>query len=335
MLRRVHLVERLVRDVRARGDLWDRQAREALLRDDRRRRVDDPFALALDDLLARQVVAPARQAPLRAPSASGRRCASRRRAILVVAACTRRVPSRPSGSVGGYAFAQLAELARELEQLLCAPLAQAHRRDLADPADQELRRQVGRVLRPRALARRLDHLLERLRRAVAPAERARTRAERAEQRERHRLRLGRRQLGEREQRQLEALLLRLALDIRLRDMRRRAPRDVLVGAQQQLFLVRVEVVEGRARDVRELRQIEDPHGRIAALRDQLDHRRAQPPALVELDLLARQAVRAGRQPAVSSCVRSWLLLAVLASRIFRLAGLGVDLTRRHIPIRSG
>ena len=69
VLGRVHLIEGLVRDVRARGDLRDRQAGKALLGDDRRRRVDDPFALAFDDQIARQVVAPARQAPFGATAA--------------------------------------------------------------------------------------------------------------------------------------------------------------------------------------------------------------------------------------------------------------------------
>ena len=62
VLGRVHLVEGLVGDVRAAGDLRDREVGEPLLGDDRGGRVDDSLALVFDDELARQVVAPARQA---------------------------------------------------------------------------------------------------------------------------------------------------------------------------------------------------------------------------------------------------------------------------------
>src|ERR1039458_10401776 len=60
----VHLVEGVVRDVRALGDLGDRETGKALLGDDRSGCVDDSLALVLNDELARQVVAPARQATL-------------------------------------------------------------------------------------------------------------------------------------------------------------------------------------------------------------------------------------------------------------------------------
>lgn len=45
-------IEGLVGDARAAGDLGDREASQTLLGDDRRRRVNDPFALAADYLPA-------------------------------------------------------------------------------------------------------------------------------------------------------------------------------------------------------------------------------------------------------------------------------------------
>ena len=60
-LRLIHFIEGLVRDAGARGDLGDREPPEPLLGDDFGGRIEDPFALAVDDDLARQVVAPAWQ----------------------------------------------------------------------------------------------------------------------------------------------------------------------------------------------------------------------------------------------------------------------------------
>ena len=78
-----------------------------------------------------------------------------------------------------------------------------------------------------------------------------------------------------------------------------APGDLVVGIEEQGFLVGVQVVEGRARDARELGDVEDAHGPVAAAGDQLDHRRAQAFALVALDLLGVESVRARGQPPVA------------------------------------
>ena len=75
--------------------------------------------------------------------------------------------------------------------------------------------------------------------------------------------------------------------------------DLVVGAQEQVFLVGVEAVEGRLRDVRELGEIDDPHRRIALVGDQLDHRLLQALALVALDQLGIETVRAGGQRPVA------------------------------------
>ena len=98
VLGRVHLVEGLMGDVRAAGDLGDRQPGESLRRDDRRGRVDDPFALAFDDELARQVMAAAGQAADRAARALGR---ERQRGIAGVAAAAACAAWSPAGRSSG------------------------------------------------------------------------------------------------------------------------------------------------------------------------------------------------------------------------------------------
>src|SRR5205085_1961672 len=51
--------------------------------------------------------------------------------------------------------------------------------------------------------------------------------------------------------------------------RGRALRDLVVGADEQLFLVAEQRVEGRLGHARQLGEIDDAHARIALLRDQL------------------------------------------------------------------
>ena len=51
--------------------------------------------------------------------------------------------------------------------------------------------------------------------------------------------------------------------------------------------------------MRQLGEVEDAHGLVAARGDQLGHRALQPLALVALDLLAREPVRAGGQASVA------------------------------------
>ena len=205
MLGRVHLVEGLVRDVRARGDLGDRQPGEALLGDDRGGRVDDPFALAFDDLVARQV-AGARSAA--GPRRGGARSDGRSAALSPSRRRTRRRALQPERQASSGSTRPSGRARRELGQLLRATLAQARGGDLADAADQELRPS------DRAAARR-SAARDRRRRSASSAcsvrlrrsQRARTGAEGAEQRERHRLRLGGAQLGEGVERDAQALLL--------------------------------------------------------------------------------------------------------------------------------
>ena len=113
--------------------------------------------------------------------------------------------------------------------------------------------------------------------------------------QRHRLRLGARELGEGLHGGAQPHVLGV---VEIVGGEHGAPGllgDLLVGAQEQLFLVREEAVEGRLRDVRELGEVDDAHGRVALVRDQLDHRLAQALSLVLLDELGVEPVAAGRQ----------------------------------------
>ncbi len=82
--------------------------------------------------------------------------------------------------------------------------------------------------------------------------------------------------------------------VSLDDRLGRASRDRVIRAQEQRFLVREEAVEGRLRDVRELGEIDDAHGRVALLGDQLDHRLLQALALILFDQLRVEAMRSRR-----------------------------------------
>ena len=113
------------------------------------------------------------------------------------------------------------------------------------------------------------------------------------------MRLGRGEVGEGIHRGAHALLDRAVAVEGAEDRLRCARGDIAVGTEQELFLVGVQLVEGRPRDVRELGQIEDAHALVAALRDELGHRALQSLALVALDLLAGHAMRTGRQPPVA------------------------------------
>ena len=216
------------------------------------------------------------------------------------------------------------ELVGEPGQFLDAALAQARGGHLADAAEDHLDREVlpallarlrlhprfpSRGARPHRRRRRggavaadANALLERLERVVAAFDRLRSRAEGAEHHQRHRLRRARRQLGKGADRRLQAAVRGIPCVLHLvgRDHRLRgALRDLVVGGEEQLFLVVVQAVEGRARDPRELRQVEDADGLVAALGDQLDDRALQALALVALDLLGVDPVRARRQAPVA------------------------------------
>ena len=64
--------------------------------------------------------------------------------------------------------------------------------------------------------------------------------------------------------------------------------ECLEGCQKALFLVLEMVVEGAARDPRELEQVGDPSRLIALLGDHRDHCREESLALVARDLLGRE-----------------------------------------------
>ena len=165
-------------------------------------------------------------------------------------------------------------------------------------------------LRLRGRAVGVDVGLERVEREPPFVPHPRPGAERAEHEQRHGLRLGRGQLGERLDRPLQALgraasPAQWASAIAVP----RAPGDVLVGAQQQLFLVGVEAVEGRRRDVRELREVGDPHRRVALARRSARPSPRAAAALVLAHQLGVEPVRARgqapvalRRSAASSCV---------------------------------
>ena len=101
------------------------------------------------------------------------------------------------GQLGRVAAGPGRQFAGELGQLVREPLAQARGGHLADAADRELDRQIHGQPARRARTARLERLLEALQRTVAALQRPRPRAEGAEQRQRHRLGLGRGQLDER------------------------------------------------------------------------------------------------------------------------------------------
>ena len=142
-------------------------------------------------------------------------------------------------------------------------------------------------------------MLERADRFFAARERFGAGAEGAHEEQRHRLRLAGRELGKRPHGRAQTLLQIAAGAEGLQHGLRGARGDLVVGAQQQLFLVGIELIEGGARDVGELGQVEDAHGLVAARGDQLGHRALQTLALVALYLLAREPVRAGGQAPVA------------------------------------
>ena len=145
-------------------------------------------------------------------------------------------------------------------------------------------------------------------------------AEGSHQEQRHGLRFLGREAGEGAHAQAQALLEVALVAEGLEHGLRGAPGDFVVGAQQQLFLVCIELVEGGARDVRELGQVEDAHRLIAAQDDQLGHRALQPVALVALDFLASEAMGAGRQPPVAltaATSRAGLRLSALGRAVHR------------------
>ena len=264
-------------DVRAAGDLGDGEGREPFLGDDRGGGVDDPLALAFDDELAWQVAAPARQPALGAPRPLG---GERRDRAGGAAACRRR-GLEPGGQAPRVARRPRRQFVGEPGQLARATFAQARGGHLADAAEDRLDGQVRRLARGstvRGLARGppvaadVDAPLELREHARAPLERPCPRAEGPEHQQRGRLGLGCRQLRPRAHRHDQALLAGPVDIVGLHDRAGAASRDLLVGAQEQVFLVGIEAVEGRLGDVRELGQIDDPHRRISLLGNQLDHR---------------------------------------------------------------
>src|SRR4029077_14293617 len=97
-------------------------------------RVDDPFALAFHDELARQVVAPARQAPLGAGGALGPPIWGDGRGLPAAPARAlepRRELERVEGRPGR-------QFAGELGQLVREALAQTRGGHLADAADRDI-----------------------------------------------------------------------------------------------------------------------------------------------------------------------------------------------------
>ncbi len=167
-------------------------------------------------------------------------------------------------------------------------------------------RSVGSVRGGCAVATGLDAALELLERLSAALQHLCARAERSEHQQRCRLGLRRGQLGPRAHRHGQAVVARPGV-VLADDRPAAAVGDFVVGAQEQVFLVRVQPVEGRLRHVRELCQVHDAHGRIALLHDQLDHRVLQALALVALYELGIETVAASWQRPVASC----LLIACL------------------------
>ena len=174
-----------MRDVRARGDLGDRERGEALLGDDFGGRVEDPFALAARDDLAREVVAAAGEPHLRAARALGGEAAGA--GAIGPGAGGRDVePGGQLGRVGGHPGDQFIG---DLAQVAGGAMVQARDGHLADAAEQRLHDEIGRERLVR-LAAGLDRALERVDRQFAAVERLRPGAEGAEQEQRHRVRLG-------------------------------------------------------------------------------------------------------------------------------------------------
>ncbi len=153
-------------DVRAPGDLGDRQPGKALLGDDRGGRVDDPLALVFDDELARQVVAPARQPALGLARALGglRRGVTilvRRRVGRVCARGPRAGGPQAGRRLGGVGLGPRGELVRERRQRARLAAAQARRGHLADAPEDHFHGQIPPVALPCAFfARRRGHRSE-------------------------------------------------------------------------------------------------------------------------------------------------------------------------------
>ena len=166
---------------------------------------------------------------------------------------------------------------------------------------------VRSVVSSEALGSRLraDDPLERLECLLATLKRLCSRPEGPEHEQRHRLGLGGREGAECPYPHLLPFALRALRFVGLHHRPRGTPGDLVVGAEEEGFLVGVQLVEGRPGDAGQLRDVEDADGPVSATSDQLDHRGLQSFALVALDLLGVQSVRPGGQAPVavgSACV---------------------------------
>jgi hypothetical protein len=137
--------------------------------------------------------------------------------------------------------------------------------------------------------------LQLLQLAPAVSEHVRPCAEGPQKQQRHRLRFGDGQLGERAQSCPQALLLGSLALVGREDRTRRRAGHLIVGSDQQLLLVPVEAVEGRPRDAGQSRQVDDAHRLVALLLDELDQCGLQAFALVMLDRFRCQSVGSRRQ----------------------------------------
>ncbi len=77
--------------------------------------------------------------------------------------------------------------------------------------------------------------------------------------------------------------------------------DDVVGAEEALFLVREQLVEGPPRDAGQADHVGDGRGLVATLRDGLDHAAVEAAALIAFDLVPAHTVRSVRKPAVERC----------------------------------
>ena len=135
---------------------------------------------------------------------------------------------------------------------MLATVAQAGGGDLAYTAEDRLHGEIAGGVAGSPVAASLDPLFEPAQALATSLEHLRSGAEGAECEQRDRLRLGRRQLGEGAHGSRQASLGRSLDVVGAEHDRRGSSGDVLVGAEEQLFLVGVEAVERRRGDVGEL-----------------------------------------------------------------------------------